>query len=53
MPMSVDCIMLQDADDGALMVSDTSPFKIAELLSKNLEKCNQWLIDNISCPSHG
>ena len=46
MPMSVDCIMLQYADDSALMVSDTCPGKIANLLSENLEKCNQWLIDN-------
>ena len=28
------------------MVSDTCPGKIAKLFSKNLEKCNQWLIDN-------
>ena len=34
------------ADDSAFMVSDTCPSKIANLLSKNLEKCNQWLIDN-------
>ena len=46
MPMSIDCIMLQYADDNALMISDTCPGKIAKLLSKNLEKCNQWLIDN-------
>ncbi|XP_072025345.1 craniofacial development protein 2-like [Amphiura filiformis] len=46
MTMTVDCIVLQYADDSALMVSDTCPEKIAKLLSKNLEKCNQWLIDN-------
>ena len=38
--------MLQYADDSALMVFDTRPGKIAKLLSKNSEKCNQWLIDN-------
>ena len=49
MPMSVDCIMLQYADDREIMVSDTCSGKIAELLSK-IEKCKQWLIDNVSSP---
>ena len=36
MPMLVDCIMLQYADDSALIVSDTCPGKIAELVNKHL-----------------
>ena len=50
MPMSVDCNMLQYADDSALMVSDTCLGKIAELLSKNLEKCNHDSLIILSCP---
>ena len=46
MPMSVKCKLLLYADDSALLVSGSDPSKIAERLSKELESCRQWLIDN-------
>lgn len=46
MPMSVDCLILQYTDDGALLVSDKSPLNIARTLQRNLENCNMWLINN-------
>lgn len=46
MPDSVDCLLLQYADDSALIVSDKDPLKIEQELSKNLASCNRWLIDN-------
>ena len=46
MPNCVDCMLLQYADDSALLVSDKDPLKIGQQLSKNLESCNKWLIDN-------
>ena len=46
MPSSVNCMLLQYADDSALVVSDKSPDFIGQLLSSNLDKCNKWLVDN-------
>ena len=46
MPNCVDCMLLQYADDSALIVSDKDPLKIGQQLSKNLGCCNKWLIDN-------
>ena len=34
------------ADDSALLVSDKNPQCVADKLSKELEKCRQWLVDN-------
>ena len=46
MPNSVNCLMLQYADDSALMYSDKDPEKIGYVLRNNLESCNKWLIEN-------
>ena len=46
MPNSVDCMLLQYADDSALIISDKDPVKIGQNLSRNLDNCNKWLIDN-------
>ena len=46
MPNCVDCVLLQYADDSALIVSDKDPIKIGQQLSKNLISCNKWLVDN-------
>ncbi|CAL4126382.1 unnamed protein product, partial [Meganyctiphanes norvegica] len=46
MPMSVKCKLLLYADDSALIISGSDPKVIAENLSKELESCRQWLIDN-------
>ena len=46
MPNCVDCVLLQYADDSALIVSDKDPIKIGQQLSKNLSSCNKWLVDN-------
>ena len=46
MPNSVDCLMLQYADDSALICSDKDPEKIGRILRTNLESCNKWLIEN-------
>merc|ERR1712240_799308 len=40
------CKLLLYADDSALIVSGFDPEKIAEDLSRELESCRQWLIDN-------
>ena len=44
--MSVRCKVLLYADDSALIVSGKDPKIIAETLSKELDSCRQWLIDN-------
>ena len=44
--MSVKCKLFLYADDSALLVSGSDPNEIAERLSKELESCRQWLIDN-------
>ena len=46
MPISVKCKLLLYADDSALIISGTDPKQIAEELSKALEECRQWLMDN-------
>ena len=46
MVASVDCKLLLYADDSALLVSDKNPKCVADKLSKELESCRQWLVDN-------
>jgi hypothetical protein len=46
MPISVNCKLLLYADDSALLVDGKDPVEIAAKLSKELESCQQWLIDN-------
>ena len=46
MSLSVRCKLLLYADDSALIVSGTDPQSIADELSKELESCRQWLMDN-------
>ena len=46
MPISVKCKLLLYADDSALIVPGLDPDEIAEQLSKELESCRQWLVDN-------
>ena len=46
MPISLKCKLLLYADDSALIVSGSDPKKIADDLSRELESCRQWLIDN-------
>ena len=46
MPNSTSCLMLQCADDSALIYSDKDPKKISNVLRDNLESCNKWLIEN-------
>ena len=46
MPSSVNCMLLQYADDSALIISDKDPVKIGQNLSRNLDNCNKWLVDN-------
>ena len=46
MPNSTSCLMLQYADDSALIYSDKDPEKISNVLRDNLESCNKWLIEN-------
>lgn len=46
MPISVKCMLLQYADDSALIVSDKDPEKIRKILRQNLESCYNWLVDN-------
>merc|ERR1711872_1055316 len=46
MPISVKCKLLLYADDSALIVSGYNSKEIGEELSRELESCIQWLIDN-------
>ena len=46
MSSSVNCNLLLYADDSALFTSGKDPKVISESLSKELESCRQWLIDN-------
>ncbi|CAL4138853.1 unnamed protein product, partial [Meganyctiphanes norvegica] len=46
MPISVKCKLLLYADDSALIISGSDPKQIAESLSKELDSCRQWLMDN-------
>ena len=46
MPTSVGCNLLLYADDSVLFTSGKDPQVISDILSKELESCRQWLIDN-------
>ena len=46
MVASVDCKLLLYVDDSALLVSDKIPQSVADKLSKEVESCRQWLVDN-------
>ena len=46
MASGVDCKLLLYADDSALLVSGKDPDCIANKLSKELESCRQWLVDD-------
>ena len=46
MPTSVNCNLLLYADDSALFTSHKDPKVISDVLSRELESCRQWLIDN-------
>ena len=46
MSTSINCLMLQYADDSAIIFSDKDPEKISHVLRTNLESCNKWLIEN-------
>ncbi len=44
--MSVKCKLLLYADDSVLLVSDKDPRVVSDTISRELETCNEWLIDN-------
>ena len=46
---STNCLMLQYANDSALIYCDKDPEKISNVLRDNLESCNKWLIENKNC----
>ena len=46
MSLSVECKLYLYADDSALLVRGKHPNIIANSLSKNLDSCKSWLIDN-------
>ena len=46
MSLSVECKLYLYADDSALLVRGKHPNLIAKSLSKNLDSCKSWLIDN-------
>ncbi len=46
MEMAVKCNLLLYTDDSVLLTSGKNPKVISEMLSENLETCNDWLIDN-------
>ena len=46
MPISIECKLLLYADNSALIVSGFNSKQIGEELSRELESCRQWLIDN-------
>ncbi len=46
MPMAVNCKLLLYADDSVLLLPDKNPKVVSETRSKELETCNEWLIDN-------
>ena len=43
---SVNCNLLLNADDSAVFTSHKDPKIISDILSRELESCKQWLIDN-------
>ena len=46
MACSVRNKLLLYADDSVILVSDKDPSVVSHELSKDLESCNHWLIDN-------
>ncbi len=44
--MSVKCKLLLYADESVLLVSDKDPRAVSDTLSRELETCNEWLIDH-------
>ena len=46
MELSTDTKLLLYADDSALIVPGKDPKVIADTLSRNLESCREWLVDN-------
>ena len=46
MILSVNCKLMLYADDCVLLVSGRDPNVISDTLSKNLESCQKWLVDN-------
>ncbi len=46
MPISTKCKLLLYADDNVLLVSDKDPRAVSDILSEELESCNEWLVDN-------
>ena len=46
MCLSVDCKLLLYADDSTLLVRGKFAEEIADILSKNLKSCSNWLVDN-------
>ncbi len=46
MAASTKCKVLLYADDSILLTSDKDPKAITETLSRNLDTCNDWLVDN-------
>ncbi len=44
--MFTKCKLLLYADDSVLLVSDKDPRAVSDTLSKELESCNGWLVDN-------
>ena len=46
MPTSINYNLLLYADDSALFTSHKDPKVISDVLSRELESCRQWLIDN-------
>ncbi len=46
MPVSTKCKLLLYADDSVLLVSDKDPRAVSDTFSKELESCNEWLVDN-------
>ncbi len=50
MPVSVKCKLLLYADDSVLLMSHKDTKAISDTLSKELESCNEWLVDNRLAP---
>ncbi len=46
MPMAVNCKLMLYADDSVLLVSDKNSKSVSDTHSRELEACNEWLIDN-------
>ncbi len=47
MAASTKCELLFCAGDSISLTSDKDPKAIAETLSRNLDTCNDWLVDNL------